>query len=490
MQPTVTRALVGSLVVAWLAQLLYGDSPLAAIRLGANAPALVDAGQFDRLVTANWLHGGWAHVAINGLNLFYLGSVLEQLLGGRRLLAIYLGSCLAGATGSYLMRIGILSVGASTGVAGLFAALGWLLLRHRTRLPPRLRQAWRTWLTLLALQVGLEVWTSSPLNPFPGLKIDHAAHAAGFAAGFSLAATLTARWPPLVTSAKYARYLTVPLAFLLALIVAGIGVSAVRAFSHEPETLRVMAQAALDRDIDPWFQNAYAWDIAIAPEADRATLEVAQSLAERAVAAHGEKNEVESDTDRQAWWFERSNIVDTLATVYFRLGRFDRALTTELDARRSPESLGPELNEAIDSQLARFIVAYREAHQSPLQLSGSTAELTLTLDSRDNQTLLYVDAANPTRQTLTILAAAVDGDGAPAGLFRIRTNLSSPARTELVADTDHPIEQTRVGLIRVSETREEARVHTVEWMPMNPTVASYPNPLPETHRRSEPSDHR
>ena len=481
----VTRGLVATLALAWIAQQLYGDSPLAAIRLGANAPDLVDAGQVDRLITANWLHGGWAHVGLNGLNLFYLGSVLEQLLGGRRLLVIYLGSCVAGAVGSYLMRIGILSVGASTGVAGLFAALGWLLLRHRGRLPPRLRQAWRPWVLLLCLQVGLETWTSSSLNPFPGLRIDHAAHAGGFAAGFGLAALLTARWPPLMPSPRRSKLLLIPVSLLLGLVTLGLGTSAVRAFSDDPKTLRVMAQAALDRDIDPWFQNAYAWDIAIAPEADRATLEVAEALAERAVAAHAEKNDVSSDSEHQAWWFERGNIVDTLATVQFRLGKLEEAVLTELDADRSPVSHGVELEGAIDSQLARFLLAYASTHD-PLYLPEGSAKLDIRLGVRSSdaqRTVLDLDLSAPSDRPMEILATAADEAGAPLGLLRVRVGPTADVPQEHTVDGATAIQSVVVGLIDTEAVTMPDNGFSVDWSPIDPTVAGYPGPFPE---RSEP----
>ena len=44
----------------------------------------VSAGEYWRLLTAPWLHGGLDHLVGNGVALFILGMVCEHAFGGRQ----------------------------------------------------------------------------------------------------------------------------------------------------------------------------------------------------------------------------------------------------------------------------------------------------------------------------------------------------------------------------------------------------------------------
>lgn len=192
----VTQTLLGVIVVLYLLELAVGalDDTRQMVRLGANVPALVAAGQWWRLVTAGFLHGGLMHVALNGMALLSAGSLLEKLVGPTRFLMIALVSSIAGNVASAAAADALMSVGASSCVFGLLGALLVVQIGKRNSLPPQLVVLRQQWIYLLGVN-GL-------ISLLPG--IDMYAHLGGFAGGALLGALLVpgldirrpvARWP-------------------------------------------------------------------------------------------------------------------------------------------------------------------------------------------------------------------------------------------------------------------------------------------------------
>jgi membrane associated rhomboid family serine protease len=94
-------------------------------------------GQYYRLLTAMFLHGGYTHVIFNMLSLWWLGAPLEKALGRARFLALYLVSGLAGSALSYLVVAPTQpSLGASGAIFGLFGALAVLVRKLKYDLRP------------------------------------------------------------------------------------------------------------------------------------------------------------------------------------------------------------------------------------------------------------------------------------------------------------------------------------------------------------------
>jgi rhomboid protease GluP len=152
--------------------------------LGANHPvAVLQQGEWWRLFTSMFLHGGFAHVLLNGWALYQLGALFEMAVGSFRMLVVYVLTGLAGSLASLLWTQG-LSVGASGAIFGVLGALIAFLLRRRERLTPFAR-------SLLSQLVG---WAA--INVFIGFTvpmIDNAAHLGGCAAGFLLGLLLRGR---------------------------------------------------------------------------------------------------------------------------------------------------------------------------------------------------------------------------------------------------------------------------------------------------------
>ena len=128
-------------------------------------------GEWWRLVTAGFLHGGLFHILMNSWVLFDLGTTVEHFYGTRRMLVIYFVSTVTGFLLSSFWNPGI-SVGASAALFGLIGAMIALGIRDRTSLGAAIKSMFIRW-ALYGLIFGLL---------FP--MIDNAAHIGGLAGGF------------------------------------------------------------------------------------------------------------------------------------------------------------------------------------------------------------------------------------------------------------------------------------------------------------------
>ena len=72
----------------------------------SSAPSTGQAiflGQWWRLVTAGFLHGGLFHILMNSWVLFDLGAQVEQVYGARRMLVFYFVSTVGGFAGEHVL---------------------------------------------------------------------------------------------------------------------------------------------------------------------------------------------------------------------------------------------------------------------------------------------------------------------------------------------------------------------------------------------------
>jgi membrane associated rhomboid family serine protease len=89
---------------------------------GALYGPAVAAGDWWRLFTAMFLHGGPIHLAFNMLALWWFGSAVEAVLGRGRFVLLYLVSGLAGSAGALLFDPTGITVGASGALFGILGA--------------------------------------------------------------------------------------------------------------------------------------------------------------------------------------------------------------------------------------------------------------------------------------------------------------------------------------------------------------------------------
>ena len=138
---------------------------------GKYGPA-IHAGQWWRLITAGFLHGGLMHILMNSWVLFDLGAAVEETFGAARMWVIYFAATVAGFGLSYWWSP-YPSVGASAGIFGLIGAMIAYGRLKRTATGQLIRTHYTRW-AIYGLMIGL----------LPGFRIDTAAHLGGLAGGF------------------------------------------------------------------------------------------------------------------------------------------------------------------------------------------------------------------------------------------------------------------------------------------------------------------
>ncbi|HEY7004536.1 MAG TPA: rhomboid family intramembrane serine protease [Gaiellaceae bacterium] len=130
----VTKALIAINVFVFLAQVVQAGSitnPYGELFIrGALYGPAVAQGDWYRLVSCAFLHGGVIHILFNMLMLWWFGRPLEALLGRWRFLAIYFVSILAGSAGALVVSPETPTIGASGAVFGILGA-GLVLERNR-----------------------------------------------------------------------------------------------------------------------------------------------------------------------------------------------------------------------------------------------------------------------------------------------------------------------------------------------------------------------
>ena len=175
---------------AFLFEISFGDSndPEVLHQIGALEPyAVVAQGQYWRLFTALFLHGGLAHLLFNLFALYVLGPPLERSIGTVRFALCYLISGLASSAGVVLLTvIGLVQVtqlvGASGCIMGIVGAWAGFLLRHRHA--PHAKQRLANIFMIIVIQTAFDL--STP-------QVSMAAHLCGLIAGFFLGLVLTPR---------------------------------------------------------------------------------------------------------------------------------------------------------------------------------------------------------------------------------------------------------------------------------------------------------
>src|SRR5579859_265742 len=197
---TLTHVLFGANVAVFLAMALASGSidnfpGSVAISFGANYGPYTLSGEWWRLATYMFLHGGIWHIVFNMWCLWDLGALCESLYGRWTYATIYLTTGIAAGLASVGWNPGVMSVGASGAIFGLAGALAASYYLGEFSLPSI---AIRGTLRSLAFFIGFNVLFGIGYNVFLGGNyggIDNAAHIGGLISGLMLGA-LIARFAP------------------------------------------------------------------------------------------------------------------------------------------------------------------------------------------------------------------------------------------------------------------------------------------------------
>jgi rhomboid protease GluP len=142
---------------------------------GANFKPLTTNGQWWRLLTSTFLHGGLMHILANMYGLLFVGIFLEPVLGRWKFLFVYVSTGILASIASIWWYDATISVGASGAIFGLYGFfLACLLMKVFS---PGMQKAF---LVSTIVFVGFNL-----LMGFTG-GIDNAAHIGGLISGFIL----------------------------------------------------------------------------------------------------------------------------------------------------------------------------------------------------------------------------------------------------------------------------------------------------------------
>jgi membrane associated rhomboid family serine protease len=160
------------------------DDPAALIAFGAKTNSLLREGDWYRLVTPIFIHGGLLHLLFNSYALYATGPLVEKLYGSARFLLIYLLAGIGGVMGSFIWQTvtqhpDVPSVGASGALFGLFGLQLVFAFRNRQEVPLNFRRALRA-SVLPVIVINLLIGFALPF-------IDNGAHIGGLLTGALLA---------------------------------------------------------------------------------------------------------------------------------------------------------------------------------------------------------------------------------------------------------------------------------------------------------------
>ena len=172
---------------------LFGPNPDVLFRMGAlQRMAVLEEGEWHRLVAPMFLHAGLIHFTLNMLALFFIGGPVESRHGTAETILVFLLTAIGGNIASALFMSPLISVGASGGIFGLLGIyladvlINWNLLtltNYRDILDPAYN-GFPYGMVLFWLATDVLVNIVVGLTPY----VDQFAHIAGlvFGVGFGV----------------------------------------------------------------------------------------------------------------------------------------------------------------------------------------------------------------------------------------------------------------------------------------------------------------
>lgn len=193
-RPIATYALIASFVAVFIAELVWTVAPASGlspnigtlIALGGLEHGLTEGGEWWRMLTCAFLHGDPLHLLFNSVAIYMAGAVLENLIGRRWMLGLFVIGAIGGSVASLTVNPdNITSVGASGAIMALIAAAMVASLRlpkgtARTQILVSLGQILIPGLLPLATHGG---------------NVDYGAHLGGAIAGALGGLLLYVTWP-------------------------------------------------------------------------------------------------------------------------------------------------------------------------------------------------------------------------------------------------------------------------------------------------------
>lgn len=154
--------------------LIYMDMKVL-VGMGALfGPLTVLEGDWWRLVSAMFLHGGTTHLLMNMFSLYIVGRGAEIYFDTKSYLSIYFFSGIIGGLVSLYIHPVSVGVGASGAIFGLFGALAGFFLAHRDKIASHSKAFMKDFGVIIAINLVIGLMIPS---------IDVSAHIGGLIVG-------------------------------------------------------------------------------------------------------------------------------------------------------------------------------------------------------------------------------------------------------------------------------------------------------------------
>lgn len=180
LQYKITYALIainilGYVLSAFLSHSLIDMNSEVLVHMGAlYGPLTVLDGEWWRLFSAMFLHGGMTHLLVNMFSLYLIGRGVELYFNTAGYLSIYLFSGLLGGLASLYMHPASVGIGASGAIFGIFGALAGFFLAHREKIEAHTKAFMKEFAIIIG--INLVLGFSIP-------SIDVSAHVGGLLVG-------------------------------------------------------------------------------------------------------------------------------------------------------------------------------------------------------------------------------------------------------------------------------------------------------------------
>ena len=176
----ITYGIIGINVLVYIFSALFSQDIVdmdmqTLVDMGAlYGPLTVLKGEWWRLFTAMFLHGGMTHLLMNMFSLYLIGRGVEMYFDTKSYLIIYLFSGLLGGLASLYMHPNSVGIGASGAIFGVFGALAGFFLAHRDKIAAHSKAFMKDFAVVLGINLVLGLSIPS---------IDVSAHIGGLIIG-------------------------------------------------------------------------------------------------------------------------------------------------------------------------------------------------------------------------------------------------------------------------------------------------------------------
>ncbi len=197
--PIAVRVLTGVISICFICMfspLLLGDKSYLSISKFFYDYCILDSqsvmnGQWWRLLSYQFMHGGASHLFMNLFGLVWFGRYVENLFGSKNLLIIFFASGVLSGLAQVIMDPEGRAVGASGAIMGIFGAGLAATIRLKNVLPKSVRKHELSWMIALAVTQLIFDQVVNFLFPANGsqqnaVRIAAAAHFGGMISGFAI----------------------------------------------------------------------------------------------------------------------------------------------------------------------------------------------------------------------------------------------------------------------------------------------------------------